>query len=339
MKKSVFYFLHAILVLFFVLMAISNLRSTSLYYHEPFSSSIRDSLLIWGSFLALVYLNYWIFIPKFLISREYLKFVLVIMVIVLGFSIYLNSIIFLLADVLKVKTHLFDNGWMFKLSAGWAVIFSLIGTFFRLFIDWFRKSQDKIQLEKHNLKSELSMLKNQLNPHFLFNSLNNIDYLINENSPDASLALNKLSEMMRYMVYDSEKELVPLIDEIIYIENYITIQKLRIQNESRIELNIAGNAENKQIAPMLFIPFVENAFKHSPLKDKPDNKIKVKIDIQDNHLSFHCSNTVSEINKDNSSGIGLENVRKRLELIYKANYSLNIKNSDRRFSVDLDIKL
>jgi two-component system, LytTR family, sensor kinase len=339
MKKSVFYFLHALLILFFVLPTVSNLGSISAHYQQPIFYSLLDSIFINGSFLALIYLAYWLFIPQYLVRREYLKFVLGILIMVVGFALYMNLAAFFLSNIFKLKTHVFENGWMFGLAAGWALFFSLIGTFFKLFIKWFMDSHDKLELEKQNMKSELSMLKSQLNPHFLFNSLNNIDYLINENSLNASMALNKLSEMMRYMVYDSEKEFVPLQDEITYIQNYIALQKLRIPNENIITLTINGDPIDKKIAPMLFIPFIENAFKHSPLKDKSDNKIDIKFEIKDDRLMFYCSNTIAEIIKDNSSGIGLENVRKRLEMIYKVKYTLTIDNSVKRFSVNLNIKL
>jgi sensor histidine kinase YesM len=339
MKKSVPYFLHALVILLFVLHTVSNLRTVSSHYQQPLLNSLLDSIFVNGSILGLIYFSYWLFIPQYIVKKEYIKFVLGILIIVLGFSLYLNLVAYFLSNILKLKTHVFDNGWMFGLAAGIAFFFGILGTFLRLFIKWFMDSRDKIELEKQNLKSELSMLKNQLNPHFLFNSLNNIDYLINENSPNASLALNKLSEIMRYMVYDSEKEFVPLLDEISYIQNYIALQKLRIPNENIISLSINGDPANKLIAPMLFISFVENIFKHSPLKNKPDNKIEIKFEIKDNGLSFYCSNTIAEINKDYSSGIGLENVRKRLEMIYKGNYNLTIENQAKCFSVNLDIKL
>jgi two-component system, LytTR family, sensor kinase len=193
-------------------------------------------------------------------------------------------------------------------------------------------------LERQNFKSELSLLKNQLNPHFLFNTLNNIDSLINENSPNASLALNKLSEIMRYVVYDSEKELVPLQDEIDYIRNYIALQKLRMANEDIIKFSIKGDLSNKQIAPMLFIPFVENAFKHSSLKNKSENIIEIKIEIGESEFAFHCSNFIANINKDKSSGIGLGLVKKRLDILFKEKYTLSIDNLDNKFVVNLYIK-
>ena len=339
MKKLVFYFLHAIIILIFVQTTVSNLRAVSSQYQQSILNSLLDGIFVNGSMLGLIYLSYWLFIPQYLVKNEYLKFFSGILLIILGFSLYLNLAAFLISKVSVLKSHVFDSGWQFGLVAGWAFFFFLVGTLFRLFIQWLSDSQYKSELEKQNIRSELSLLKNQINPHFLFNSLNNIDSLIEDTSPNASKALSKLSDIMRYMVYDSEKEYVPLQNEISYIQNYIDLQKLRIPNQEIIRFSIIGDILNHQIAPMLFIPFVENAFKHSSLKDKPDNNIEIKFDITANKISFYCFNTVKEIVKDDSSGIGLDNVRKRLELIYKDTYKLKINNSDKSFSVYLDINL
>ncbi len=338
MKKSIFYFLHASVIIVFILLIALSATRISAYYKEPLFFNIVDSILCYGSFLGLIYYSYWYFIPQFLINKEYFKFILGLIAIIAGFTLYFNLTTLFIATVLNVKFHVFVKGWWFGI-AGYALTLGAAGTFFRLFVQWFEDAYDKIELEKQNFKSELSLLKNQLNPHFLFNTLNNIDSLINENSPNASKALNKLSEIMRYMVYDSQKDLVQLQDEIIYIQNYISLQKLRIPNEDIIRLSITGDISNKLIPPILFIPFVENAFKHSSLKDKPENRIEIRIDVMGNELTFYCFNSVASIKKDKSSGVGLEIVKKRLKMIYKNKYSLSIHNNPKEFIVNLNIKL
>lgn len=337
MKKSVFYFLHAIVILAFVAMIILQARSLSSRYNESLLFNLIDSLLCFGSFLGLIYYSYWLFIPQYLLRKEYLKFFIGLISIIVGFTLYFNLTALFVSEVLKVNFHVFVKGWWFGIT-GYALALGFAGTFFRLFVQWFKDAYEKIELEKQNFKSELSLLKNQLNPHFLFNTLNNIDALINENSPNASLALNKLSEIMRYMVYDSEKELVPMQDEIEYIQNYISLQKLRIANEDIIQISVKGDMTNKTIAPMLFIPFVENAFKHSSLKDKLGNKIEIKIDVRENELTFYCYNVIGNIHTDQSSGVGLELVKKRLDLLYKDKYKVKIDNSGKEFTVNLNIK-
>ena len=142
------------------------------------------------------------------------------------------------------------------------------------------------------------------------------------------------------MLYDSEQDKVPLSKEIGYIQNYISLQKLRIINEQNIDFEVLGDAENISIAPMIFISFVENAFKHSSLKSEK-TKISIKFSVSNNLVKFFCKNTLSAkmIEKDESSGIGLNLIKKRLELIYPNNYQLDIDESDNNFSVSLKIKL
>lgn len=310
----------------------------SLFYTADFNFVLLDYGLGCGWYLILFYISYWAFIPKFLIKKQYLKFIVCFVLIIGGFAIFTNLSAYIFLKVFKFYFNFFRVSWSFSDFMG-SFLMILAGTSIRLFAQWFKDVKEKKELEKQNFKSQLSLLKNQLNPHFLFNTLNNIDSLITENRPEASLALNKLSRLMRYMVYDSEKEFVPLQDEINYIQNYISLQKLRIPNQDIVQLTVTGNTENNHIAAMLFIPFVENAFKHSSLKDKPENKIEIKINVNENEISFSCFNNIAEINKDKSSGVGLDLVRKRLDLIYKKNYKLEINKTDKEFTVNLNIKL
>ncbi len=232
----------------------------------------------------------------------------------------------------------------------WGIFAVLRSTFPALVIVFFayvfRKYSDSLKLEEEkrdlilkNTQSELTLLKYQINPHFFFNTLNNVDSLMHENVQNASAALNKLSEIMRYMIYDAEKEKVSLKEELAYIESYISLQKLRIVNDNKITFNITGEISNIKIAPMVFITFVENAFKHSSLK-KADNSIVIKIDASENQVNFSCINSLSSspAEKDESSGIGLELIKKRLALIYPNAYELKIDKTEQCFAVYLKIK-
>jgi two-component system, LytTR family, sensor kinase len=219
------------------------------------------------------------------------------------------------------------------------MFFAFTGCLFRIFFKWIEQNKQRDNLEKQNLKSELELLKHQINPHFLFNTLNNVDSLITENNQKASLALNKLSQIMRYMIYETEKEKVPLKEEIDYIESYISLQKLRTTNENKIIFEITGNIENHRIAPMLLITFIENAFKHSSLK-KTENSVIIKLNVLENQINFSCVNTLScsPTGKEVYSGMGLELIKKRLELIYPKAYKLNINKIKQTFEVNLEIK-
>jgi len=338
MKHPVIFFMHVIVALAAISIMIMQAIGLSGYYHEPIIFNLLDSFLSFGSFLSLFYISYYLFIPQYLIKKQYWKFILIFILIISCFTLYYNLVAIFVFSVLKTRFHLFVKLWWHGLAI-YAIVLLVMGSVFRIITQWIMEAQEKTALQLQNFKSELSLLKSQLNPHFLFNTLNNIDSLINEKSPNASLALNKLSDIMRYVVYDSEKDMVPLQDEIDYIENYISLQKLRMPNEEIVDLTLNGNFNNIEIPPMLFIPFVENAFKHSSFKDKPENKIEIKIDVQGKELLFLCSNSVTKINNDKSSGIGLDLVKRRLELIYKNNYHLTINNSLKEYSVILKIKL
>ena len=219
-------------------------------------------------------------------------------------------------------------------------MWTTIGCLFRFFIDWFKKKNEVIILEKENVSSNLALLKNQINPHFLFNTLHNIDTLIYDNQEKASKSLVKLSDIMRYMLNDATSDLVDLHKETEHLENYLELEKLRLKNEKFLDYSIHGDVEGIKIAPMLMIPFVENAFKHS-VDSNIENGIKINIIIENHKLHFICENRFdkSETDKDESHGIGLEILKKRLDLIYKNRHKLFINSDNSVFKVNMEIEL
>lgn len=219
-------------------------------------------------------------------------------------------------------------------------LWTSIGSFFRFFIDWFKKKNDVLVLEKENISSNLALLKNQINPHFLFNTLHNIDALIYDNQDKASKSLIKLSDIMRYMLKDTKTDFVELQSEIVYLENYFSLESLRIKNENFFNYTISGSCNGYKIAPMILIPFIENAFKHS-VDSIIENGIIVKITIENSKLTFNCENQYdkSETDKDKTHGIGLETVKKRLDLIYKNKHKLMINSEGSVFKVNLELEL
>ena len=168
-------------------------------------------------------------------------------------------------------------------------------------------------------------------PHFLFNTINNIDVLILKDPDEASSYLNKLSDIMRFMLFDTKTDKIPLKNELSYIEKYIELQKIRTSNTNYVSYEVTGNPIGKSIAPMIFIPFIENAFKHSDNK-KIENAISIQINISTESTSLDCVNKYSlykEKRKD-SLGLGNELIKKRLNLIYPENHSLIIRSEERR---------
>ena len=194
---------------------------------------------------------------------------------------------------------------------------------------------------QERMQSELSFLRSQISPHFIFNILNSIVYLIRSKSPLAEPVTIKLSELMRYMLYESNDSQIPLEKEASYLENYVELQKIRFEEDVEIRLKIEGESGGQLIEPMLMIPFVENAFKHGVgLVAEPVIDIDLKYGKDD--MVFKVRNRITpetEADKDSSSGIGLQNVRRRLELLYPGAHNLQIEKTDEWFEVELWLSL
>lgn len=338
MKKSILYLLHALIwatVILFI--PLIGWRDNSGTWQFPNFYGILNSLLAAAWFIAIFYIFYSYLFPKFFKPKHYSKFFLFSFLTIFLLPIFFNITFGILLFLFKGSFGPLSLQAYFGGVAA-AIFIGGLGSLFRIIIDWFTSTQEKSEYEKSKFDSELKLLKYQLNPHFLFNSLNNIDALIQQDNKKASLALNKLSELMRYVIYDSEKDKVFLKDEIKYIENYIDLQKLRFSDKNQITFNYSKDTDNIVVAPMLFITFIENAFKHSSLKN-PENRIDIKLDVFENQLIFKCNNDMpaSKIEKDESSGIGLSLVKKRLDLIYPGDYELKTVNSERHFNVYLKL--
>ncbi len=213
------------------------------------------------------------------------------------------------------------------------------GSLLKGFISWNQNLHLKTELENKSLKNELSMLKAQLSPHFLFNTLNNIDTLIYKSQDEASAMLIRLSELLRYMLYDSDGKEVAIEKEIEYVLQLTDLQKLRFQDDNFIELNIDNRNPEFRIAPLLLLPFVENAFKFvSKPKELP--AITIRVEVVETEVKFYCENyfdSNSSASTNHSGGIGLINVRRRLDLLYPDRYELSIDQIDEKFIVNLRI--
>lgn len=197
----------------------------------------------------------------------------------------------------------------------------------------------KEQLEKQAAEAELHYLKSQINPHFLFNTLNNIHTLVYKQAPDAPEAVMQLSSLMRYMIYESNAFTVPLSREIDYLRDYMNLQQLRYKNSPVVDLQIEGETESCRIAPLMFIHLLENAYKHSPARLEPGD-LKVSVELKEGALTFSVQNPIAKKSAnplEEPGGIGLPNVRKRLSLIYPEQHSLTIQNTGETFTVILTI--
>jgi sensor histidine kinase YesM len=215
-----------------------------------------------------------------------------------------------------------------------------IGTCIAVMQRWLLAEQTKKEVETEKLNTELSFLKSQINPHFFFNNLNNIYSLAVTGSSQTASAVMRLSSIMRYLLSDTQSDKVPLENEINFIKNYIDLQSVRITDKVKVTLLVEGDANNLQIAPLLFIPFIENAFKYG-VSAKESSDIFFKIEAKDNTVLFVGKNNIikSENAIHETTGIGINNVKRRLELLYPDKYSLQVLQSEKTFSVQLYISL
>tara|TARA_R110000868_G_scaffold306734_4_gene568158 strand:- start:27635 stop:28417 length:783 start_codon:yes stop_codon:yes gene_type:complete len=206
--------------------------------------------------------------------------------------------------------------------------------------DWFRIENEKKQLENEKLNAELNYLKAQINPHFLFNTLHNLNYLVQSKKEEASKTIIRLSNIMRYMIYEAKKNLVSIKKEIQYMEDYIELECIRLNNPLDITFNTNGNNENTQIAPLILLTFLENAFKHGVNDSAPNCWISVDLFLDGENLIYSVGNSIIDTRSNTEkSGFGLKNVKKRLELHYPENHELLITKFEHRFDIKLTINL
>ena len=220
------------------------------------------------------------------------------------------------------------------------ITFTTMALLILFLIDWFRAQKQKEDLIMKSKASELALLRSQINPHFLFNTLNNLYSLVYKKSDEAPSVVMKLSEIMRYMLYDASDDRVMLRKEIEYLKSFIELNELRLKEGKITQFDVTGDEDNRMIPPMLLIPFVENAFKHGS-KKSPLPAIRIRLDVRDRNLEFDVENNLDplrQVNKDSAAGIGLDNVRKRLELLYPGSHDLSVREEAGVFHVNLKIR-
>jgi len=306
--------------------------STNDPQRNAFRGFVTSTTFFW---LGLFYLNASILIPKFLYRKKYIVYLL-LLVLLYGAVISLFAFLF--------KIWLPKTAYDLRSAAGWNILpflfIILVSTTYKTIYDRIKADAIAEEKQRENLKTELSFLRSQISPHFLFNVLNNIVALVRLKSDQLEPTVLKLSSLMQYMLYDTDEERVLLTDEAQYLQSYIDLQQQRFGAKVKIvaSLNVDDNAH--LIEPMLLIPFVENAFKHGVgLIDKPE--INIELYTKENVLHFFIQNKYDVANsaKDKTSGIGLTNVRRRLELLHGKEHKLTINKEKKFYSVSLQIKL
>jgi len=202
----------------------------------------------------------------------------------------------------------------------------------------FKQIKSLIRLKNEKAKTELMHLKSQVNPHFFFNMLNNLYGLVDKDAKKAQELILKLSDMMRYSIYDGEKDTVLLSEEITYLENYIELHKMRYHKAIAIQFNIDTNDTDYEIMPLLFIILLENAFKHGVENLREHAYVHINLVARNNELNFEIENNFDETQDNPETGIGLKNLKRRLELVYPKNHTLTLSKTDTIYNATLNIK-
>ncbi|RYG00438.1 MAG: histidine kinase [Chitinophagaceae bacterium] len=292
--------------------------------------------------IALVYLNIYVLIPKFLYEKKYWQYGGLLLLFIC-ISIVINQFI---------KNYYAENGSVYyAATAGWTTsnlvstglerIYLLgLTTGIKLARDWIQNIQLMREKEKIYLETELNFLRSQIQPHFFFNTLNNLYSLTLKKSDHAPDVVLKLSELMSYMLYESNTQLVQLDKEINFLQNFMDLEQLRFGDRMKVRFDIDGITENKKIPPLILILFVENSFKHGAKNNLREIGIEINLTVSEKQLIFTISNPVEVTQTDlTNNGIGLKNVKRRLDLLYGPDYSLLSETSDEQYITRLMIPL
>jgi two-component system sensor histidine kinase AlgZ len=303
---------------------------------------VIDAVFHVFSMMLIAYINYFYFFPRFLKHQQFgrylLEFTLPFTLLIMG-NIYVKRYI---ADGYTNQVHFLYS----QRFVNYVVFNTLFIVFFVAMLQfvevWFKAEAQKKESENEKLMAELRFLKAQINPHFLFNTLNNLYALAFTHSPNTTIVIDKLSQMMRYMIYDSNYAKVPLNKEIEYMNNYISLEKLRLNHEVPIVFKIIGSTEGVEIVPLILIAFLENAFKHGVNNNATNAWIKITLELSGKACVYTVENSklpLMATKKEEKQGIGLQNVQRRLELSYPNQYDLSIEDHEMHYLVHLNLDL
>jgi two-component system LytT family sensor kinase len=329
-------FWHAFFWIFIILLFLALVHNNS----KLSTNDLLIIIVLYGAInISLFYLNYLVLIPRFLDKKRYGLFVITVAVAIVmyGLGKYGIALFFKQHLLMHAKAEV-SFGSYFLGTIFTSCSFLFLSTVLKITIDWFLNERVQRDLENQRLSAELAFLKSQINPHFLFNSLNSIYSLAYQRSETTPEAILKLSEIMRYMLYECNDNRVDLFKELQYVQNYIDLQKIRFGNNAHIDFKISGKVENQQIVPLLLIGFVENAFKHG-VANAGQSPIRLLIEVDESHLQFFIQNKKHTNNRDEGGGIGLNNVRRRLDLLYPGKYNLEIRDEIDTYTVELSLIL
>ena len=292
-------------------------------------------------FAIMVYLNIYLLFPYYLAKKNLLVHLISIAVAAIlitpikTLTFYLTS-----SSYADMQVYFLNNQPSIFLST---FFIGIASTIYNIMNDWLLTQREKKELQAQTLQSELKFLKSQINPHFLFNTLNSLYALTLKKSDQAPEIVLKLSEMMRYMLYECNVPQVPLQKEVNYLHNYLELEKLRQGKRMKIDFSVIGEPKEQRLAPLMFIPFIENCFKHGINNQITEGFVNMVLHIKPDSVKMEIENSRAPLRPSTSSkksgGIGLVNVRRRLNLLYPAKHKLQISENPNTYKVELLLEL
>ena len=320
-------------------------------YFDDYVYSLKSNLVEFPIHIMLVYFNLYFLLPRFL-RTNLPMYILILATAVLALSLLriLLTYEFVTTDIWRESTlkqeSLFNVNYILAVFIGEVYVVGLT-TAIKLGADWVETQKLNRELERRNHETELSFLRSQVQPHFFFNTLNNLYSLTLDKSDKAPETVLKLSELMSHVIYNGNKSRIELIEELKHIQNYIDLEMLRYGDKLNVEFEIEGNMEDKLVPPLILIPFIENSFKHGIQVRNGIIPLRIRLAVQNGFLYFNIWNLRTADNSGQKTpgifhkgrGIGIQNTRRRLELIYDHHYDLEIQELPESFTVSLKIKL
>lgn len=328
--------------IFWILYFILNFIRWGSYFND-YWYSFKSNLVEFPLHILIVYYNIYYLIPKFIINKKYFKYFLNLLIALALLYVVRTELIYFLVNkniwpeaIGNQKAFTFNH--IVAVTLGEIYVIAFV-TAIKITIDWISERTINESLESNQLKTELNFLKSQIQPHFFFNTLNNLYALALEKSDKTPSVILKLAQIMQYVLYDVKESKIELLKEINYIYTYLELEKLRYGDMINSKINIKGDLDKITVPPLLFLPFIENCFKHG---SKNNEKVNIEILFYKkmNFLFFSVENNyVKSNNFFTKHGIGIKNIKRRLQLLYGNNFKINIFKKDNKYNVNLILPL
>ncbi len=315
------------------------------YFYNDYWFSLQSNLVEFPIYIALVYFNLYFLLKRFIPGSLYL-YIALLFVSILGASVLKILLIYTLVTTEIYKEASIQQEGLFNLNYLVAVFIGelyVVGLTMaiKLTIDWVQSEKKSKELEQRNMQTELSMLRAKMQPHFFFNTLNNLYALTLDKSDQAPETVLKLSELMSYVVYEGKKGQVSLMQEIEHLQNYLNLERLRYDDRLDVTFDLSGDIGGQQIPPLILVTFLENAFKHGSSDKRGNIGIQIRLKVAQGRLHYEVENDYrpkpTNGTRVANQGIGIDNTRRRLDLVYGNDYSLDISKNNGKFCAKLSI--